>query len=94
LPILTTHEVAEELRISVTKTRALIASGELESLKIGKARRVQSEAVDAYIDQQVAANAERLVDQAVEQGHPRQVTDPAVIADTAHLIGVSSKKSG
>lgn len=30
--------------------------------------------------------AERLVDQAVEQGHPRHVTDPSVIGRTATLI--------
>ena len=43
------REVAQELSISLTTTRALIASGELRSVKIGRARRISAEALDEYV---------------------------------------------
>lgn len=80
-------QVAETLNVSLTTVHTLIANGEIDSFKIGRSRRVSAEAIAAYIEAKTTTNgAERLVDQAVEQGHPRQVTDPSVIGRTATLI--------
>ncbi len=46
----TAAEVAEMTRLSPATIWKLIASGELESVKIGWARRIPEDAVDAYID--------------------------------------------
>ena len=47
--LLTPEEVAEVLGIGRTKVYALIATGELLSVSIGKSRRVPRDAVDEYI---------------------------------------------
>lgn len=47
--LLTPIEVAEILGIGRTKVFELIASGELESVAIGRCRRVPTEALDAFL---------------------------------------------
>jgi len=48
LVLLTVKEVAARLRVSATTVWRLVASGDLESVKIGAARRIAPEAVIAY----------------------------------------------
>jgi excisionase family DNA binding protein len=45
----TTAEVAVMLRYGLTKTKHLILSGQIESIKDGRNRRILPEHVDAYI---------------------------------------------
>ena len=47
--LLTTTQVAETLSLGESTVRELIRSGELESVKIGTARRVPLEALDAFV---------------------------------------------
>lgn len=42
-------EAAHQLSLGLTTTKALIASGELRSVTIGRARRVPAEAIDEYV---------------------------------------------
>lgn len=49
----TTAQVAELLGFGLYKTKSLIASGELRSLKDGRYRRILPEWVDDYIKQRV-----------------------------------------
>lgn len=44
-----TDEVAEQLGVGMTTAKALIASGELRSIKIGRSRRVPAEALHEYV---------------------------------------------
>lgn len=44
-----TEEVADLLSIGLTTAKALITSGELRSVKIGRARRVPAEALHEYV---------------------------------------------
>ncbi|MDQ2882622.1 MAG: helix-turn-helix domain-containing protein [Actinomycetota bacterium] len=46
--LLTVEEAAERLHIGKTKTYALVKAGEIESVLIGRLRRVHIDAVDAY----------------------------------------------
>ncbi|MBO0713897.1 MAG: helix-turn-helix domain-containing protein [Acidimicrobiales bacterium] len=48
--MLTALEVAEILGIGRTKVFELMASGELESVAIGRCRRVPIEALEAFVD--------------------------------------------
>lgn len=48
LDLLTVSEVATRLRLSIPTIRRLIRSGELESVKVGSARRVAPEAIIDY----------------------------------------------
>jgi excisionase family DNA binding protein len=43
------NEVAEQLGVGLTTAKALIASGQLRSLKIGRARRVPAEAIREFV---------------------------------------------
>lgn len=52
----TTAEVAEMLGFGLYKTKMLIASSELRSLKDGKYRRILPEWVDEYIARRVEEN--------------------------------------
>lgn len=52
--LLTVEEAAERLRIGKTKTYALIKTGEIESVLIGRLRRVHVDAVNAYASRLVA----------------------------------------
>jgi excisionase family DNA binding protein len=47
--LLTVEEAAERLRIGRTTMYALVSSGAVESVKVGRLRRVPAEAVDAYV---------------------------------------------
>jgi excisionase family DNA binding protein len=48
--LLTPREVAHVLGIGRTKTYELLAAGVLESVVIGRCRRVPTDALDAYLD--------------------------------------------
>jgi excisionase family DNA binding protein len=52
--LLTVAEAAERLGIGKTKTYALVTSGEIESVLIGRLRRVHVDAVTAYASRLVA----------------------------------------
>jgi excisionase family DNA binding protein len=47
--LLTVEEAADRLRIGRTTMYALVSSGAVESVKVGRLRRVPTEAVDAYV---------------------------------------------
>ncbi len=47
--LLSVEEAAERLSISRTRAYALIKSGELTSLRIGRLRRVPAETIDNYV---------------------------------------------
>jgi excisionase family DNA binding protein len=47
--LLTVEEAADRLRIGRTTMYALVSSGAVESVKVGRLRRVPVEAVDAYV---------------------------------------------
>lgn len=51
---LTTAEVAGMLGYSVSKTKMLVISGDLRSLKDGRSRRILPEWVDEYVARRVA----------------------------------------
>lgn len=44
-----TDEVAQQLGVGLTTAKALIASGELRSIKIGRSRRVPAEALHEFV---------------------------------------------
>ena len=46
--LLTLEEAAERLHIGKTKTYALVKSGEIESVLIGRLRRIHIDAIDSY----------------------------------------------
>jgi excisionase family DNA binding protein len=46
--LLTVEEAAERLHIGKTKTYALVKAGEIESLLIGRLRRIHIDAIDTY----------------------------------------------
>lgn len=48
--LLTVEETADRLNVGRSTTYSLVASGELESIKIGKLRRVPESAVQKFID--------------------------------------------
>ncbi len=52
--LLTVEEAAERLHIGKTKTYALVKAGEIESVLIGRLRRIHVDAVDAYAARLVA----------------------------------------
>jgi excisionase family DNA binding protein len=54
----TTAQVAKMLGFGLCKTKALIASGELRSLKDGKYRRILPEWVDEYVARRAQENLE------------------------------------
>lgn len=45
----TTEEAAARLNIGITKTKSLIASGELRSIKIGRLRRITASSLSEYV---------------------------------------------
>lgn len=55
--LLTVEEAAERLRIGRTLAWRLVRTGELESIRIGKLRRVHVDAVRAYAGRLVAEGA-------------------------------------
>ena len=48
--LLTVEESAQKARISRAKMFQLLKAGEIESVKIGRSRRIPSEALTAYVD--------------------------------------------
>lgn len=56
--LLTVEEAAERLSIGRTAVFALLKAGELDSVQIGRLRRVPVEAVDAYVARLSANQAE------------------------------------
>ena len=46
--LLTVDETAERLHIGKTKTYALVKAGDIESVLIGRLRRIHIDAIDAY----------------------------------------------
>jgi len=46
--LLTVEEAADRLRIGRTRMFALVKSGEIESVQIGRSRRIHPDAIDAY----------------------------------------------
>ncbi|KAA5836058.1 helix-turn-helix domain-containing protein [Saccharopolyspora hirsuta] len=57
--LLTVEEAAQYLGIGRTKTYELVSSGEIESVRIGRLRRVPRAAIDSY--------AERLISQQISE---------------------------
>ncbi len=55
--LLTAEEAAEELRIGRTRMYALIASGEVISVKIGGSRRVPYDELATYVKRLVAGQS-------------------------------------
>jgi excisionase family DNA binding protein len=53
--LLTVEEAAERLGISRTTTFRLVRTGEIESVRIGRLRRIHVDAVNAYATRLVAA---------------------------------------
>lgn len=53
--LLTVEETADMLHIGRSKVFDLIRCGDLESVKIGRLRRVPADAIDAFMDRLVAA---------------------------------------
>lgn len=56
--LLTVPETMRKLRVSRQVLYALIRSGELPSLRIGRSRRIPAEAVAAFIEQKLADERE------------------------------------
>lgn len=54
-PLLTLAEVAQTLHVSPRTTKRLVASGEIDSVLIGRLRRVRPAAVEAYLERQAAS---------------------------------------
>ncbi|GAA1136825.1 helix-turn-helix domain-containing protein [Nesterenkonia lutea] len=78
---LTLPDVAEALNISMSQTRALIKTGDIEGIQIGGRGqwRVEEAKLDEYIDRQYAAQREsRSVD---SPGQPRS-TEPSPAGDS------------
>jgi excisionase family DNA binding protein len=55
--LLTVEEAAERLHIGKTKTYALVKAGEIESVLIGRLRRIHIDAVNAYAARLTAGQA-------------------------------------
>ena len=55
--LLTMEEAAEAIGLGRSKVYELVAAGEIEALKIGKARRVPAEALQAYVERLREAQA-------------------------------------
>jgi excisionase family DNA binding protein len=49
--LLTTQEAAETLAISKSKLAMLIASGEIDSIRVGRSRRVPVDAITKFVDE-------------------------------------------
>jgi len=52
--LLTIEQAAERLQVGRTFAYSLIAKGELPSLKLGRARRVSTQAIDQYVERLTA----------------------------------------
>ncbi|MFH8837345.1 excisionase family DNA-binding protein [Streptomyces sp. NPDC017868] len=54
---LTTAEVAAQLRFGLSKTKMLVLTGEIRSVKVGRNRRILPSWVDEYVER-IAAGSE------------------------------------
>lgn len=52
--LLTAEEAAERLAVGRTAVYALLKSGQLESVRIGRLRRIPAEAVENYVQRLIA----------------------------------------
>jgi excisionase family DNA binding protein len=59
--LLTVEEAADRLGIGRTLAYALVRSGEIESVQIGRLRRVPADALPAFLDRLRAITADRSV---------------------------------
>lgn len=55
--LLTVEQFAERVNMGRTTAYAKVAAGEVESVKIGKLRRIPAEEVDRYVDRLIAEQA-------------------------------------
>lgn len=83
--LVTVPELADLLHVSTGTVYNLVNRG-MPSFTVGRSRRFRLPEVEAWIATQNTGAAARLVDQAVEQGHPRHITDPSVIDRAAVLV--------
>jgi excisionase family DNA binding protein len=56
--LVTVHDAAMALSLSPAKVFQLIAEGQLQSLKIGKSRRIKVEEINRFIDSLTPADGE------------------------------------
>ncbi len=49
--LLTVEQAAERLSLGRTTTYALVRSGELRSVRIGRLRRIPADSIDEYVNQ-------------------------------------------
>ncbi|WP_320777907.1 excisionase family DNA-binding protein [Streptomyces sp. CRN 30] len=54
----TTAEVAEMLEFGLSKTKMLVLTGEIRSVKVGRNRRILSQWVDEYVERVVSEAGE------------------------------------
>ena len=47
--LITIKEASRRLSLGLTKTRGLVASGEIDSVKIGRNRRIRPEALEEFV---------------------------------------------
>jgi excisionase family DNA binding protein len=55
--VVTPEEAAQILRVGRTKIYALMARGELQSVRIGKSRRIPYAAIEAFIESRTTGDA-------------------------------------
>jgi excisionase family DNA binding protein len=56
--LVTVHDAATALSLSPAKVFQLIAEGQLQSMKIGKSRRIRVEEINRFIDSLTPADGE------------------------------------
>ena len=54
--LLTVQQVADRLSLSKSKTYDLVIKGEIDSIKIGRNRRVLAAALDKFVERMAAEN--------------------------------------
>lgn len=74
MDLLTVDETARVLRVSPVTVRRFIARGELQSVKIGRQRRVEREAVERFVRGD-ARSADDLPDE-LRNARPLEADDP------------------
>ena len=77
------------LNIGHTKMCELVTAGVIRTVRAGRRRLIPASALKAFVDGQPTGadeHVDRLVAQAVEQGHGHRVADAAVLRRVADLI--------
>lgn len=69
-PLLTYEQVTTLLAVSERTVRALVASGELEAVRIGRAVRFEQAAVDRFVRRQATRTTRKARAQRVRRTHP------------------------